>query len=283
MKSLLSFILLFSVIGAQSQTLHKLYEESLKAYSNKNYEKFKSLTKQGLQLNPTQPTLLYNLVLAHTVTGENVEAEETLNRLLTWNTQLNYLQNKALKPLLADNSVLQNLQETKTTYSAFSMKSEAVVNLSKNFHLEDLIKIGSSFYCTDVHNGYVLKYNQKTRKSSVLSTLPLPAMAVAEGVENSSIWVSTAKLPQFKKKISSKAYPYLYEISLKNGSVMDSIVLPASAVLGSMVKGEEGLMYASNSSRPEIFVIDTKAKRIQKTIAINDAINLQGIAINSRN
>jgi hypothetical protein len=280
MRSLMLFYLMFVVLGVKGQTLNSLYKESLKAYEKKDYEKFKQLSNRALELNPSQPAILLNMAIGCTLTGENSQAEEILDRLITWNTQLKYRENKDLKSLLADNSVLEKLEETRTKYNTLLVKSKLVARFSDTMHLEDIEKIGSVFYFTDVHNGSVVAYDQNSGKTRILATLPLSAMAMAEGITNKTLWVSTAVLSQFKKKNTPKTRPVLYEIDIETGSLLDSIMLPGKAILGSMVKGEDNFIYASNSAKPEIYVVNTNLKKIQKIIPVHDAFNLQGIDIN---
>jgi hypothetical protein len=280
MRSLMLFYLMFVVLGVKGQTLNSLYKESLKAYEKKDYEKFKQLSNRALELNPSQPAILLNMAIGCTLTGENSQAEEILDRLITWNTQLKYRENKDLKSLLADNSVLEKLEETRSKYNTLLVKSKLVARFSDTMHLEDIEKIGSVFYFTDVHNGSVVAYDQNSGKTRILATLPLSAMAMAEGIPNKTLWVSTAVLCQFKKKNTPKTRPVLYEIDIETGSLLDSIMLPGKAILGSMVKGEDNFIYASNSAKPEIYVVNTNLKKIQKIIPVHDAFNLQGIDIN---
>jgi hypothetical protein len=156
MRSLMLFYLMFVVLGVKGQTLNSLYKESLKAYEKKDYEKFKQLSNRALELNPSQPAILLNMAIGCTLTGENSQAEEILDRLITWNTQLKYRENKDLKSLLADNSVLEKLEETRSKYNTLLVKSKLVARFSDTMHLEDIEKIGSVFYFTDVHNGSVV-------------------------------------------------------------------------------------------------------------------------------
>ena len=271
---------MFFVIGLKSQNLNVFYNQSLEAYAKKDYQKYIALSLEALKINPTQPTILQNLASGYALTNEKEAAAEILNRLLTWNTQINYRGNTDLKALLADANYMGMLDETKSKYNTLAIGSMAYANLSGTFHLEDLVKAGPFFFFTDVHSGNVYRYSINGKKASKFITLPLSAMAVTEGVENTTIWVSSAVVPQYIKGTVANVSPMLYEINIATGQVLNSILLPKEAVVGSMVKAENGMLYASDSSRPQIFVINTLQKRLVKTIMIPEAKNLQGIDLN---
>ncbi|WP_340203436.1 hypothetical protein [Ascidiimonas sp. W6] len=279
MKSISLLFFMFFLLGIKGQNLEYLYKESLKAYEAKDYQKFKDLNLKAIELNPSQPTFLYNLAVGYALTDEEEEAMIILKRLLTWNAALKYQEDKNLNALLSDDDYSNILSSERDKYKALTVSSNSFGSFSDSFHLEDLVKIGSRFFFTDVHSGNVYQYDSKLNKTTLLVQMPLSALGIIKGDKSNEVWISTAKLAQFKNKNQSPPRPFICKVNVDSGAIVDKIALPQETIVGSMVLGENNMLYASNSATPEILVIDILKKEIVKTIRIMDGVNLQGLTL----
>ncbi|WP_271766003.1 YncE family protein [Aquimarina algiphila] len=287
MKSIfISFVLWFCLIfSGSAQHLKQLYTESIEAYKNKEYKKFRSLNLQALKLHPSQPTFLYNLSAAYALNNQNDEAVHTLNLLLSWNAKLKYKEDNDFKNLLKKTNYKETLEQKKQEYEVTKKSSEMYLTLPDNHHIEDLIKMDHIIYMTDVHSGEVIAYDIQKKQHKILATFSASALAIEKGYKKTSIWVTTAMLPQFSDYNTSdhKNKTTIYEIDIKKGTILTKIELADNATVGSIVQGKNGYLYATNSTTPEFYIIDTKKKRIINTISLDEAFNIQGITIDHKN
>ncbi|XLS28562.1 hypothetical protein ACJD0Z_15345 [Flavobacteriaceae bacterium M23B6Z8] len=280
MRQIAVLLSLFFATMLTAQSLNDLYKESVAAYTNKDYQTFKELNQKALKLHPSQPTLLYNLAVAEVLTGNTEKATGLLKKLISWNASLDYTRDEDLKRLWLDTVITKEIELRREQYLKKQIRSSIFKEFANSMHLEDMVKIDSLFFFTDVHSGTVLQFDAKEQILRELDTLPLSAMAIETGIDGNSVWVATARLPNFKNKTNPQASPTVYKLAINSGKRLDSVLLPRKAIVGSMVFGKDGFLYATNSATPQIFKIDSKKFKIAEVIELEEAFNLQGITTN---
>ncbi len=287
MKSIFAFFVFYCsfMFSGHAQNLKQLYTESMEAYKNDDYKKFRSLNLQALKAHPSQPTFLYNLSAAYALNDQNNEAIHTLGLLLSWNTKLEYKEDPDFKNLLKKIEYKEILEQKIQEYEVTKTSSEVYLTLPKNHHIEDLIKIGHIIYMTDIHSGKVIAYDSQKKQSKIITTFSASTMAIEKGHKEKSIWVTTAMVPQFSDNNTSSRVnkAAIYEIDITKGTILSKIRLADNATVGSIARGKNEYLYATNSTTPELYIIDTKKKHIINTIALDEAFNIQGITIDHKN
>ena len=118
----------------------------------------------------------------------------------------------------------------------------------------------------------------QTNTSYTFSNTPI---ALALDQTSNHLWVSIGNILGRKSNEEGANTPWIYEIDLSNSTLISQIQLPEGALVGSMVWAE-GQLYASNSAKPEVFIVDPKTKKIADTLVVENGYNLQGITYNSQ-
>lgn len=237
---LIVILCLFYLVILNGQSVNDLYKQSMEAYKNKDYTTFRELNQKALKLHPSQPTILYNLTVSHALTGDLDKATNVLKRLLSWNASLDYTKDENLKTVYSDSIRNQEVELVKKQYQKTHVSSSLFREFTNSVHLEDMVKAGSLLFFTDVHTGNIYKYDSKTDVLMTLCNLPLAAMAIDVDKDGESLWVSTARLPNFSKELKLQMKPAIYKIAINSGKFLDSTMLPEKTVRGSMVLGKNG-------------------------------------------
>lgn len=281
MKLKIVAIIFFSTVTGYTQSLNELYKKSVEAYKNKNYEAFEKLNLEAIELHPSQPTILFNLAASYALNSKNKQSFELLSTLLSWNAKLKF-EDEDFKNLLEEEKFTNDLKKKASFFSTQKESSSVFFEVPGKYHIEDVVMIDDIAYLTDVRNGFVIKYNLKTKKSEEFLSLAGSAFAIIKGVDKNSIWVSSSMFPNYSKydkEQNNKSF--VYKINTKNGNVIAKIEIPEEAVIGSMVLAKNNKIYATNSVSPKIFVIDIDKAILENSFEIEEAFNLQGITLDN--
>ncbi len=266
-------------VFSYGQDLNSLYKESMQAHRNKDYTKFVALNQEALRLHPSQPTILYNLAAGYSLIDSLKNTYISLKRLLSWNNTIEYQKDADFRNFLLSTQYIGSLDSLVEHYGKVKTVGVDYVRFNGKRHLEDLILMDSLLFVSDFYNGELIKYNTQKRELAVVKEFDLPVLALACKPNVRSIWVSTAKMSQSRKKGSPSSKPEIVEIEVLTGGIKSRIPLEDDFIAGSMVFDKGGNLYVSNSSKPEIIVIDTRANTIVQKLAFDDGFNLQGITI----
>ncbi|NER14249.1 hypothetical protein GWK08_12420 [Leptobacterium flavescens] len=276
---LLCFSLIF-ISNTNAQSLRELFTQSKQAYEHKNYEEFRNLNLQALKIHPSQPAFLYNLAVAHALNKEPQAAAKALKYILSWNATLKFGEDKDLEGLKASHGLFNKIQAHAEGYRKTVKNSRLLFELPANFHVEDVVRIGEQVYFTDIHSGAVGVYNLKEGNFKEILKLDRSAIAIEKGAEDHIIWISASMMDQYSDFDTEKALQStLLKFDTRQQKVITKINIPGKSVIGSMIMDAGGTLYATNSVKPEVLLIDAKEGAVKKTIEIEGAFNLQGIAL----
>nr|WP_298999709.1 hypothetical protein [uncultured Allomuricauda sp.] len=264
---------------SHGQDLNSIYKESMEAHKNKDYTKFVALNKEALKLHPSQPTFLYNLAAGYSLVDSLENAYQTLKRLLSWNNKIDYQKDADFNNFLISNRYTRSLDSLVNYYGQVKEVGKDYALFKDKRHLEDLVLLDSLLFVTDVYHGELLRYNTKKNEVAIVKAFDLPVLALASKPNSNSVWVSTAKILQSKKKGLPSSAPEIIEIDTFKGKIKSRIPLDDDFVGGSMVFDRDDNLYISNSTKPEIIIIDTKTNTIRQKLPVDDGFNLQGITI----
>lgn len=282
--TLLTIFLLLSISTlSQTNSLEELYNESKKAYQSGNYLDFLHFTKEALKIHPSQPTLLYNHAAGLALTGERDKALSELEYLITWNASLSIDDDTDFAGLLKNNEMLKKISKKKNQFNVILQQSLKEIRVNGKYHLEDLYIIKDNLYATDVYHGKLLIIDVLSGKVKAFHNLGGSGMALAFNESANTLWVSSAMFPQYKDYFEKeKDKGTLLEYDIASNKIIHQIILPEPAIIGSMVFHEE-MLYASNSSTPEVIVINPENYKITRKIKIDNAFSLQGITVDKKN
>jgi hypothetical protein len=277
---ILIIFLLITLVG-YAQSLNELYMKSIEAYKNKNFAEFEKLNTEALTLHPSQPTILFNLAASYALNHKTEQAYKTLGNLLSWNAELKF-EDEDFRNLLNHKEFEEGLKKKASFFSTQKELSSVLFEIPDKYHVEDIVVIEDNAYLTDIRNGFIIKYNLKTKKSEELLSLAGSAFAIIKSEDKNFIWVSSSMFSHYSnydKKQNNKSF--VYKINTKDGNVVTKIEIPEEAVIGSMVLTKNNKIYATNSVSPKIFVIDINKGILENAIEIKEAFNLQGITLDA--
>ncbi len=276
----MTLLLFLFITFSHSQTLNELYKNSIEAYKKGDYQEFNKLNKKALKLHPSHPTLLYNLAGSYSLLNKTEKAYEILNKLLSWNVKTDFEKDTDFENLLNSKQFFEKLKTNKLNYSESKINSTVFLELPSNDHIEDFVIIDDCIYYTDVHRGEILKHNLKNKSYTRISSCKGSALAIAKDKEDKNIWYSSSTIKYSKDfNESDLNQSFIYEIQLSDSKINCKIAIPNKSVIGSLVISNNNKLYATSSLTPEIYVINTKTKMLEKTIVLEDAFNLQGITL----
>lgn len=272
-------ISLLFAMGCHGQHLDSIYDHMLASRSNREYSKMLVLNQKALQVHPSHPRLLYQLAAGYSLVDSVTKSYQTLRKLWSWNSTIDYRTDTDFSNLFMAKGYTAYLDTLKTYYQRQTRVSTDYTTLGGKRHFEDLVLMDSLLVMTDLYRGEVFIYHVEKEEIVATRTFELPVMALASLSGSSTVWVSTARLPQYEQNGSSTAVPEIVEIDPIHGNIITRIPLKADVLAGSMVFDNTGRLYMSNSNRPEVLVFDTSTKRLLKTIPIEEAFNLQGVTM----
>ena len=277
MKQLVFLLALLALSTAQSQeTLNELYLKSKTAAEAENYIEFKRLNLQMLEIHPSQPTVLFNTVQACIHLKQKDSALYYLNKYISWNTEAKW---EELKNVPAAWNLPTAIRSFGQRYHTAREIGFEIASFLRQRHLEDLKLIGDTFYVTDLLNNSLVSKSLDTDQTNTSYTFSNSPIALALDQTSNHLWVSIGNILGRKSNEEGANTPWIYEIDLSNSTLISQIQLPEGALVGSMVWAE-GQLYASNSAKPEVFIVDPKAKKITDTLVVEIGYNLQGITYN---
>ncbi|WP_350285146.1 hypothetical protein [uncultured Croceitalea sp.] len=277
-KILCICVLIFGFSHSQKK-LSDIYKQSMEAHAQKDYVKFVGLTKEALTVHPSQPTFLYNLAAGYSLLDSTEHAFKALKKIMSWNAKLPYKEDVDFNNLLVLKTKLDSLEILVNTYNEYKKTSSTFVNLSNKRHLEDLVLVDSFLFLSDVYNGKLLKFDLKQNEIIFEKEFDAPVMALATDPISGTIWVSTADIAESRKKMAATALPKVFEIEPATGSIISVLTLSKGFVAGSMVFDKSGVLYITNSSKPEIAIFDLQNQEKHRILDIDGGFNLQGITI----
>lgn len=277
MKQLVFLFAFLTLSIAQSQeSLNELYLKSKAAAESENFTEFKRLNLQMLEIHPSQPTVLFNTVQACVHLRQKDSTLYYLNKYISWNTEANW---DELKNVPADWNLPTAIRSFGQRYKTPRERGFEIVSFLRQRHLEHLRLIDDIFYVTDLFNNSLVSKSLDTDQTNTSYTFSNSPIALALDQTSNHLWVSIGNILGRESNEKGANTPWIYEIDLSNSTLISQIQLPEGALVGSMVWAE-GQLYASNSAKTEIFILDPKAKKIADTLVVEDGYNLQGITYN---
>ena len=274
-------LLLFAVLNIHGQNLKELYNKSVKAYEQKQYNDFKKYSLEALQFHPSQPTLLYNLVIAQLLTGEKDESKRNLEKLLSWKSDFNYKGERDLTSILNDEGLVAKLDKKANFFSTKKVSSSDFIVMPESKHLEDIEMAGNYMLAADVHSGELIFFDVKNGRITQTIRLQGAAMAIARKKKNNYVWASSSMIENYKNFDSeNENESIIYKIDVVKKRIVKTLEFPNKAIIGSMVIDNGGILYATSSLDPEIYIIDANSLQIKNRIKIEDGFNLQGVTCN---
>lgn len=276
----LTFIFISIFLGkvCVAQSINELYSASVQAKHDGDYQKFKQLNLEALKLHPSQPTILYNTSVAYHKLHLPDSSRYYLEKLISWNSDI-ALKDEDFDRSTPNKEYWEELETLKLDYKKNREASKKSHIIEGMHHFEDILIFKKDIYLTDILNKSLVKINLKTNTKTIVKEFDQFPIATALNKKKGSVWVS---LGNILEDVNQSNESFIYEIDLTTGEKLSSLELPESTLIGSMVYFQDKL-WATNSKRPEILVVDTRSGKLLETIPFEEAFNLQGITLDEQN
>lgn len=278
------FIVCIGFSSSYAQTQRELYDASIKAYENKDYNSFLKLTTSLDSLRPFHPTYTYNLAAANALKGNPEEAFIALRKLLLMNNTIDFEADQDFVSIQQDET-FRAMITLKSAQNKVVETSKLQVTLSeKELHPEGLTYLPNSkiWLASSVRKRKIVSFNFKTGQCTdwLKDSSMLSVMALKPDAKETFLWVATAALPemeQYDKTLKGKSE--VLKIEIKTKQIVKRFTVEGNAVFGDLIVARNGTVYVSDSSKPMLYIIQNGV--ISEFVSFEkDGFNLQGLALN---
>jgi len=235
-------------------------------------------------LRPDYPRVVYVLARAYTSAGRPADALSSLRSLADMGLAFAVDRDASFAPLhdqaafaaLAA-SFAANARPHGTGRVAFPLPDRDGI-------IEGIARdADGNWYFGDVRNRCLWRrsHSGEVRRFSDDSSL-LGVFGLKVDQAHTAIWAGTSAVPEMKNATADeKGRAALVEFDLATGRVRRSFATPADGrdhLLGDVLLGADGSVFASDSTAPVIWRLPPGGKRLQRWIESDDFISLQGMA-----
>jgi DNA-binding beta-propeller fold protein YncE len=286
MKKSILFILLITMFPVSGQPLKALYNQSIKAYQEKNYPKLLEISKRIDTLRPSHPTYTYNLAIAYALNGKTDEAISGIEKSVLMNNKTAFENDADLASLKASPGY-EKLLELKSSLDKPVMTSEKVVALDqKDLHPEGLLYLPptKTWLATSIRNGKIVSFDPKTGKCKDWLAIEgmFSVFALKADSDERVLWAATSAVPQlasFKPELEGKAE--VLKIDISSRKILARYSIDGNHVFGDLAVSKNGTVYISDSATAAIYKIENNEMTEWLNLA-GHAFNLQGITFDAK-
>jgi hypothetical protein len=265
----------------QSQQFEK---QAVAAYQAKDLNAFLNNIKQAAALRPNHPRLLYILAKALALNGDLHQASKLLRRLASMGMAFRFENDKEFFEKFQPNDsaeitrmFAQNRQPLNQSERRFTLPEKDLIVESIAYD-----PATKRFFFGSVHRGKIKVIDGNNAISEFSSDADglwsVLGMKVDE--KRRVLWVCTAALPQFRGfQKTDEGVSALLKYDLNNNRLVKKYLLKDSTkhVLGDLVIGKNGDVFASDSVSPNIYRLNQKTDEIESFLTDKSFVSLQGL------
>jgi len=285
MKQYCIILGLFLGIAANAQTQREIYNESVKAYENKDYKTFLKLTQKLDSLRPFHPSYTYNLASAYALNDEAERSVETLTKMVLFNNTLTFDTDEDFKSI-NQSEQFRALVKLKSSQERVITTSKPEVTLSeKELHPEGVTYLPQSktWLASSIRKRKIVSFDIKTGQCTdwLKAEDMLSVLAMKADAKETVLWVATAAFPEmenFDKSLKGKAE--VLKVDIRTKKILKRFPVEGNHVFGDLIVAKNGVVYVSDSGTPRVYTIanDTLSEFVSFE---TDGFNLQGLAFNA--
>ncbi len=281
--AILSLSLVISLTG-QAQSVNQLFEESTKAYQNKNMPLFLSLCQTQDSIRPSHPKILYNLACAYALNNRPQDAIATLTKLVLMNNATSFENDEdfvSLRSLTA----YKELITLKSKLSQPVKNSKKIIELSeKNLHPEGIVYLPEQqlWLAGSVHQHKIVSFDVKTgackdwlTDSNMLSVFSMKS-------DGQYLWVATSAIPEMENYTPDiKGKGEILKIDINKKTIIQRYTLDNGHVFGDIIISKDKDVFISDSEQPVIYSISHTDNQLLPWLNLKGEVyNLQGLTFN---
>ncbi len=286
---LLTSVLCAQTINVDSSEAH--YNKAILYYLQKNFTSFVNESKIAESYRPNSPKYLYAIAAGNAILGNKKETLDALERLVTLKIYMEVDRDSSFVTFWKDEDFKYAVKKMKLTMG-MKLGSEPVFTLKE----KDLVTEGvayspltKKYYISSVYKRKIVEVDLKGKAKDF----------VAEGADSlwsvfglkvddkrKHLWVCTGAIEQTKNVDTNdigKSSLFVYD--LKTGKRIKRFDLSNFAqphLLGDLIIGSNGDVYASDSRTNMIYYIPANGNDFEEFYTSKDFKSLQGIAFDAK-
>ncbi|MEQ1923952.1 MAG: hypothetical protein ABL952_15710 [Pyrinomonadaceae bacterium] len=284
--------LLLVVIAALAQTPEEMAkarqaeQSAVRAYQAKNYPEFLTQMSLANAARPNHPRLIYNLASAFATNGQPEKSLDSLERLANMGLFFDISKDEDFKAFAGG-------ERYKSIEARFAENKKPLNKSTRAFTLDDktLISEGLAYYAK-TRTFYVGSVHQRkilAVKNGLATDFSLPSdglwsvLGMRVDTARGWLWVCTAAFPQMRSfEAKDKGKSGIFKYDLRTGKLAKKYILPdGNHALGDVLIGREGVVFATDSVSPVIYMIDPKRDELEEFVRSDNFASLQGLAFSN--
>jgi len=286
MKNYFAILLLFFFSVSFGQSLKERYNQSTKAYQDKDFATFLKLTKELDSLRPSHPTYTYNLACAYALNGKTDESIATLKKCVLMNNSVAFEKETDLESIKKSDKYasLIALQSELTNPVIASVKTSILSE--RDLHPEGLLYLKKSkqWLATSIRNRKIISFDIASGKCTDWFTDAnlFAVLAIKADADEKILWVTSSAMPEMKGYTSNlEGKSEVLKIDIKTKKVLQRFTLEGNHVFGDLVIDKNGNVFVSDSGEATIFKIFNDKLDVWLDLK-KEAFNLQGLTFNDK-
>ena len=252
----------------------ELHSQSIAAYREGDYERFRSLTVEALEVRPGHPSLIYNMAAAHALTGDS---EGALRRL----EQYADLGLSAAVGSDSDFESISAMPEFTAIAARIEENSRPLVRSKFAFSISDSAffpegiaydRQSKSFFVSSIVHRKIARFRDGTVGDFVVFDGERSPLGMAVDPTRRRLWVNMSVVSEIS---SSDERPALVGLDLDTGRIVTEA--EGGTFLGDVALGPHGEVYASDPLAGMIYAL--AGDSLAPLIPAGQLVSPQGIAV----
>jgi len=276
-------ISLFAQTNEEMATARRAEQAAVKAYRAKDNAEFLAQMKLANASRPNHSRIIYNLAVAYTMNGQPDNSLDSLERLAKMGLFFDVAKDEDFKALSGNDrftKIVAKFSENKKPINAstraFSVADKTLIAESVAYNRKT-----DTFYIGSVHQRKIISIkNGIASDFSGESDGLWSVLGMRVDEKRGLLWVCTTAFPQMKGfDAKDKGRSGLFKYDLRSGKLIKKYLLPdGDHALGDLIIGQDGAVYATDSTSPSIYKLDPKTDRLESFVDSDLFVSLQGIA-----
>jgi sugar lactone lactonase YvrE len=282
----LLIVLALNSLVAFAQEQQIIYNQSIKAYENKDYKSFLKYTQKLDSIRPFHPTYTYNLASAYALNNKADKAVATLKKMVLMNNTVAFETDSDFT-YIKDTEGFKSVLALKEAQNKLIETSKQVVILSeKELHPEGLVYLPKSktWLASSIRKRKIVSFDIKTGQCTdwFKNDNTLAVLALKPDAKEKYLWVATAafaEMENYDRKLEGKAA--ILKIDIQTKQMVKTFAVDGNHIFGDLIVAKNGVVYVSDSDKPIVYKIENDV--MSEFVSFeSDGFNLQGLAFNDK-
>jgi len=283
---LIHFLCCLFSVSILGQATKEIYNQSTKAYQDKDFVTFLNLTKKLDSIRPAHPTYTYNLACAYALNGKTEESIATLKKCILMNNTLDFEKETDLESIKNTDQYPSLIALQSELNNPVISSAKTAILSERDLHPEGLLylKKYKLWLVTSVRNRKIVSFDIKSGNCTDWFTDAdlFSVFAMKASADGKVLWITSSAMPEMKGYNSSmEGKSEVLKIEIKTKKVLQRFTLDGNHVLGDLAIDKKGNVFISDSGEATIFKISNDKMEVWLDLK-KEAFNLQGLTFNDK-